>query len=338
MRGLRTVSLLASLLLAACVRSPGPAAPRPPGPLPAALRPLLAVPPAAPDPRARDAGLRTAAWTLERLSLASPAPDAPDRRMSVDLYQPARSTRPGVILLLPSAGGSYWIEEGFARYFATRGYAALLLRREKTPDGARVIDSINTIVARSVLDTRRLLDFAESRTDLDASRIGLFGISMGGIKGSLLLAVEPRIDAAVLGLAGGDLPDILVRSTEPGISAERAAFLAATGYDAATATTALRRDIAYEPLAAAGAVTPERVLLILARFDTAVPVANGWRLWQALGEPEVLVLPTGHYSAVLALPWLRPAVLEFLATGLNDPQATGRRASPARTGPPAGNR
>src|ERR671912_1858143 len=49
----------------------------------------------------------------------------------------------------------------------------------------------------TVLDVMRLIDYLETRPDVDASRIGLGGLSKGGIETYLTAAVEPRIAVAV---------------------------------------------------------------------------------------------------------------------------------------------
>ena len=45
--------------------------------------------------------------------------------------------------------------------------------------------------------------------------------------------------------------------------------------------------------------------MVLARFDRSVPYRHGLSLWKALGRPERIVCPGGHYTAFLWLPWLR---------------------------------
>ncbi len=54
----------------------------------------------------------------------------------------------------------------------------------------------------TVIDWRRGIDYLESRPDIDASRLGLLGSSMGTMYGSILTAVEQRIDAAVFVVGG----------------------------------------------------------------------------------------------------------------------------------------
>jgi dienelactone hydrolase len=55
------------------------------------------------------------------------------------------------------------------------------------------------------MDLGRTIDYLETRPDIDASRIGFYGISSGAGHGVRLIAVEPRIRAAVLA-SGGILP------------------------------------------------------------------------------------------------------------------------------------
>jgi dienelactone hydrolase len=57
--------------------------------------------------------------------------------------------------------------------------------------------TLQDIYVQTVVDYRRALDFLESRGDIDAERIGALGYSMGGTQLFPLLAVEPRVRAAV---------------------------------------------------------------------------------------------------------------------------------------------
>jgi dienelactone hydrolase len=53
-----------------------------------------------------------------------------------------------------------------------------------------------------IKDVRRTVDYLETRTDMRADRIGFYGVSWGGQAGPLVLALEPRIKAAVLNVGG----------------------------------------------------------------------------------------------------------------------------------------
>lgn len=53
------------------------------------------------------------------------------------------------------------------------------------------------LLTQSVVDYRRAIDYLETREDIDTSRIGVLGYSMGGHMSFILGAVEPRIQATV---------------------------------------------------------------------------------------------------------------------------------------------
>jgi eukaryotic-like serine/threonine-protein kinase len=53
-----------------------------------------------------------------------------------------------------------------------------------------------------VKDFRRCVDYVETRPDFDRQRIAFFGCSWGGILGTIIPAVEPRIKASILYLGG----------------------------------------------------------------------------------------------------------------------------------------
>jgi dienelactone hydrolase len=54
---------------------------------------------------------------------------------------------------------------------------------------------------KNAIESRRFLDYLASRPDIDATRIGVLGLSHGGMMTFALAANEPRIKAAVSGLA-----------------------------------------------------------------------------------------------------------------------------------------
>jgi poly(3-hydroxybutyrate) depolymerase len=81
-----------------------------------------------------------------------------------------------------------------ARYHGTGGgydaYVAAILRAYRT---ARE----HPFLYDTIWDVIRLVDYLETRPDVDGARIGLMGYSKGGMETYLTAAIEPRIAAAV---------------------------------------------------------------------------------------------------------------------------------------------
>ena len=67
----------------------------------------------------------------------------------------------------------------------------------------------------------------------------------------------------------------------------------------------------------AGAVDPGRVLIIAGLFDRVLGLGRSLDLWRAMGRPQLILLPTGHYSAYFATPYLKMATYSFLRRHLS---------------------
>jgi hypothetical protein len=248
-------------------------------------------------------------YTIKQVELAVKSNPAGPPTV-LEYYQLARGTHP-IILLLPVSGGGYDAERFFARYFAQHGLAVVIVHRTKIPREPTELAAIDDWLKQRVTEQRRVIDWIETRPELDAGRIGIFGISMGGIQGALLTAVDERVQAAVLGLAGGDLPYILTHSTEKGIVSRREALLREQPMPREQLEEELRRSIVWDPNALAPCIDPQRVLLVLGMCDTTVPFKKGWELRKKMGRPETILLPTGHYSALLCIPYIESQTVKF---------------------------
>jgi dienelactone hydrolase len=51
-------------------------------------------------------------------------------------------------------------------------------------------------------DMRRTIDYLDTRPDIDSKELAYFGVSWGGYLGGIMPAVEPRIKAVILYVAG----------------------------------------------------------------------------------------------------------------------------------------
>jgi hypothetical protein len=255
--------------------------------------------------------------TRAELTLPVLAPDAaPTNRVTeLDCYIPDSRRPLPVVLLFPISGGGYFIERYFAEALYRQGLGAIIVRREHHPD-FQSGEQINATIRQSVLDYRRVLDWVCSRPEFDPARIGVLGTSMGAIKAALLTGVDPRVHAAVLGLVGGNLPYILAHSTEGswrggGIWKMRGKYLEEHKVTREQFFEGLQKTITWDPDRVAPAVSPRKVLLVIGLCDTVVPTKTGRELRRNLGKPETIYLLSGHYTAVLYLPYIRSQALKF---------------------------
>lgn len=80
---------------------------------------------------------------------------------------------------------------------AENGYAVVNTYNEPGDPPHKNYFTLREIVTQTVIDYRRGIDYLATRPEVDMSRIGALGYSMGGFDVWALMAVEPRVKAAV---------------------------------------------------------------------------------------------------------------------------------------------
>ncbi|MBA3313699.1 MAG: prolyl oligopeptidase family serine peptidase [Planctomycetaceae bacterium] len=204
--------------------------------------------------------------------------------------------RPAVIFL-HYLDGNLALPRLFCKMFATKGVSSLLVkmpyyherrvgtdRRMISPDA----ELTAAAVRQAVLDVRYALAYLRQRPEIDPQRIGIAGISLGGIVGSLAFELEPRLERGCFLLAGGDIATMLWDSELT--SKYRGEWEAAGVTKADLAGAFSQVDPATYPGRRAG----RPVLLLAGRGDATVPEVCTKALVQALDEPETVWFEGGH--------------------------------------------
>lgn len=232
-------------------------------------------------------------------------------QIRIDYYDINGGAKTPIILVLPIFGGKNTIEEKFARYFAKNGYAAAIIHRQKDFKKNLKMDTVNLFLKQIVFDHMQAVDWVQMQEDIDTSRIGVFGISMGAINASLLVSLDHRVSACVLGLPGGNIPYILTYSDEGGIVEKREAYMKEHHLSEDEFYDGLKQTVTCDPINYAPYINAENVLVILARFDDVVPYSQGEALWEKMGEPESIRLFSGHYTAYVYISYVEEESLDF---------------------------
>jgi len=207
------------------------------------------------------------------------------------------------VLCLPILAGGEEIMWIVACDLARRGYVAAWANRVASlmrPEQS--IAAFEGLMRRSVVHNRMVLRWAEREAGVDAHRIAVLGISLGGMLGCALLSVEPEVDAAVICIAGGGLPGLMLESGEARAVRWRHRRRTEQGLPDAEIARRMDRWVVSDPALLGGYVPQEKVLLVATTLDGVVPWENQQLLWESLGRPARLELPLGHYTAAIALP------------------------------------
>jgi dienelactone hydrolase len=215
------------------------------------------------------------------------------------------------VVVFPIRAGNHVVSEALAKALVNRGYAAIWLEKRRSlfgEDDDRAPGDFASFAADLsdfVVDARRLIGWLATRPEVDRERIATAGVSLGGILAATTLGQEPLARAGFFVMAGGGLPEILRDSQDGDVVEFRERGIAAHAFSGPEEIVRLARPYTdpSDPLTWADRIQPEQVLLISARYDQVIPPDRTLALWQALGRPRWLTVPTGHYQLVPYFWW-----------------------------------
>jgi cephalosporin-C deacetylase-like acetyl esterase len=208
------------------------------------------------------------------------------------LALPRKEGKVPCIVFLHGYGGNKDDILAAASLTAGEGYAIVSIdaeyhgeRREEGKElySSNVADSVRGI-AQTVIDLRRAVDYLETRPEIDPERIGYVAGSMGGILGAIFIGVEPRIKAAALIVAGGNM-SLMVKESQHSTMPAIREFMQ-------------RENVSYEelqdlldpidPINFISNFSPRPLVFHLGRYDTIVPAEAGRQLYGKAGESKQL--------------------------------------------------
>jgi len=216
------------------------------------------------------------------------------------------------VLVIPILGGGEGITDLICRWYARRGTAAGTLDRNWSVfRDHETVPQLEENFVQCVREQRAFLNWVADRPGIDGERLEVFGVSLGGMFGALLGAVEPRIDCEILCICGGDLETLVFKTEEERASKWVTERLEKDGITAAELRRQIAELVSSDPVELAKYIDTDKVMFVTARFDGVVPRHNSDVLWKAMGKPERKMVPTGHYTAILALPYILSEASQF---------------------------
>lgn len=137
-------------------------------------------------------------------------------RLTLHVFRPPNAAEPLPVMVVFPGSGALMLNEFDPKelrrvnYVVKAGYALILpvykgtYHRQSTlkADTPKATAAYRDHVVMWGKDLARAIDYVESREDLDESRLAYFGLSWGGQLGGILPAIEKRIRANILYVAG----------------------------------------------------------------------------------------------------------------------------------------
>lgn len=242
---------------------------------------------------------------------------APDNRVEA-LYYKSRS--PGarkLVVVLPIWGKSDYppsrISQGYAR--RSKGAAHVIWVQANTKlfpwdalgsteseaEFVRLARASTERFRATVVDMRRLVDWTETRSEIDAERIGFVGFSMGALVAATLVGNDDRVDTAVLMMGAAHYADVFAHCGDRAADV-RGHVMREYGWSPTEYRDFFDGLFApADPVRFAGRYDPSRLLLFEARFDDCMPLEARDALWEAAGRPARITLWLRHRSAFYSL-------------------------------------
>jgi dienelactone hydrolase len=195
------------------------------------------------------------------------------------LRKPWQVTYPPIVILIPGLDSVKEELHSYSDDFLRRGLATLAI----DGPGQGEMEFVRPMRADYEAPVRAAIDTLEQRPDVDARRVGLMGVSLGGYYAPRAAAFEPRV-RALIALAGPyDVPAAF--DAMPGLTQD--AFIHRSG--ARSHAEALERLRPFTLDGVARRVTCP-ALIIMGRRDRVIPPADAERLAREVSGPVDLWL------------------------------------------------
>jgi len=176
----------------------------------------------------------------------------------------------------------------------------------------------------SVTDIRQVIDWAESRPEIDCEKISAAGISFGGIVSSIAMGLDTRIKSGVFIVTGGNSDKIMKHSLllrwqyrNNGENFQRDQksyfqYLAEIEEKGFENVKAGKNSYLTDPRTFSSYVKNRPVMMINALWDEVIPRAAALDLWEAYGRPPIIWYPATHASIWLWYPHMGSRISSFL--------------------------
>lgn len=251
---------------------------------------------------------------------------------------PSGPKRPAVICL-HILDGNFVLARMACSTLASHGIPAMMFKmpyygERGLADGPRALARdpklFTEAIAQAWEDVRRAVDVLASRPEVDPERIGITGISLGGIVAASAAGRDPRLHRAMLILAGGDLVRVIYHAEETELLRQMLQSLPADRRAEVESKIA-----AVDPVQQAPGLRQRAqqglVLMVNAAEDEVIPRPCTEKLAAALGIADQVVWleGLGHYTAMAELPRVLQTMVEFfgrdMPSGAMPPQPVRKK-------------
>ena len=224
------------------------------------------------------------------------------------LRRPAGSRRPPTLLMIPGLDSVKEELQTTADHFLRRGMATLAI----DGPGQGETEFVRDIEPAYERPVAAVVDWLERRADLDAGRLGVFGVSLGGYYAVRAAAFEPRVTAAIDHAGTFSLAENWPNRSP----ISRAAFQKRSG--ATSDTEAQERAKALDLTGVAERVECP-LLVVHGKLDPIAPFSDAERVVRAAATAKLVVFEDGNHGLTNRVYESRSLMADWMAEQLGVP-------------------
>jgi dienelactone hydrolase len=243
--------------------------------------------------------------TVYRLRFPSPvkSPTPENNTVHAEYYRPKGKGPFPAVIVLDVTAGNQMLSRHMATHLAQHGIAGLFVQMAyygpRRPAGSKLrllspnLRQTVAAVTQTVLDLRVAAAWLAARPELDPSRLGIVGTSLGSFLSALTGEMEPRLGRVAVLLGGGGF--VAAYTSLPQAGPWLKLFESLGGK-----RERIEKLIApIDPITCAANLKKRKLLILAARRDDIVPPRMAEQLWQATGKQKIVWYDSTHYGAAL---------------------------------------
>lgn len=185
----------------------------------------------------------------------------------------------------------------------------------------------------AVTDVRQILDWVETREEIDKDRVAVIGLSLGAFVGSITMGIDDRINAGVFIVSGGNSANIqqysrfakfrkqyrFEQKDYEDYQKSYSQYLQDVSIKGWENVTPAHQSFLIDPLTYAYRLKIRPVIMINALWDEFIPRESTLDLQKACGECELIWFPSSHATIWLFYPLIAGHIYRFLHTTFIQP-------------------
>lgn len=256
-------------------------------------------------------------YTQRMLSYVNPRSNT-IRTIRLDFYVPQLNSPAPTVMLFPSLRGVSPFDTGYSKAFAKKGYNAVISHVVEDVEQLNTIEEFVNSFTDTAQDNLIVVDYLQSLSYVNPTRIAAFGVSLGGIRAALIHGVDPRIKTTGVVVGGGNLPGIVTFSDASRVVELRQRLLSNSKLQNKNRLeTLLRRSLIFDPVYFSKYWALNRpIYFAIGKKDTTVPSRYQREIQSHHQRVTFNEYNSGHNLTITKAYLNKRPVLKFLSQNL----------------------